>query len=270
MADNGNVTRVDLDVSSRLQSVNGLSLSKFYNNLRSTDSLLYGYQFVLEFEGDVFQDTVLKNIVVNNTTGEKISYLVQSTKVPNLDMSTGDTTFLGNTFHNPGVLKFPHNWDCTLLLLEDFDAYRIFRHWMNIMSNLRSSGGGDRVISNAKARVSVLDSSSQAKIRSFVLEGIWPSQIGSLALAYTQGGGNAATLQVTFQYQYWYRDDAFANADPLNAGNAREKIVRLMAVAKLRHRLTKQLTSVKLPGLYQVDIQFNRKPVNNDWLFVLY
>ena len=204
--------------------MDGIELKTFYTGLKKADSLLFGYQFEVVFNIPDGSGTLGHFLNEGMTTNvQNMSFLVQSTNVPPLTLKTGTTSFLGNQFQSPGVISFDHNWSCNFILLEDLAPYRMFRKWMNVISNLTKSGGGEREIPNAKARVNVLDSSLQARIRSFVLEGIWPSSVGQIQLQYQNGGGNTVQFPVSFKYQYWYRDDNFegGNVDPLRASTAR-------------------------------------------------
>ncbi len=66
--------------------------------------------------------------------------------------------------------------------------------------------------------IKLLDNTHQYFTTSFVVVGVWPTNVGDLALEYKADDSSVMTASVKFKYQYCYRDDTldYSN-DPLKA-----------------------------------------------------
>jgi len=182
----------------------GFNLKNFYNILTKEKSILYTYQFVAEFHG--LQDSW--GISDSRDAANNISYYIQSADIPGVTLTTVKTAYLGTEFRTPGVKTFGHNWNCSVLFVENFKIYDGFRKWQEHISSLKLDGGGERAIPNVTVRISLLDPTSQFKEKSFVLEGVWCRSVGDISLKYEQGGGGPMnSFPIELRYQYVYRDD---------------------------------------------------------------
>lgn len=196
-------------------NASNFNLKNFYNILTSDKSILYSYQFVAEFHG---LDSSW-GITDSSDAANNISYYIQSADIPGVSLTTYKTAYLGTEFRTPGVKTFGHNWNCNVLLVENFKIYDGFRKWQDYLTSLKLDGGGDRRIPAVTVRLSLLDPTSQQKTKSFVLEGVWCKSVGDLSLKYEQGGGGPINgFPIELRYQYCYKDDGFdGSGDPLKA-----------------------------------------------------
>lgn len=191
---------------------NDYNLKSFYTNIMKSTSLLYKYQFIVEFIGlDAY------GITDQSDASRNISYYLKSANIPGVSLATGKTTFLGTEFRMPGPLKFGQNWTVKILLEENLFAYKGLQAWRESISSLELDGGGSKTIPNVQARVSVLSEDHQTCTDSFILEGVWLKKLGAISnLQYsTNGGENPVEVDAEFRYQYSYRDPNFNFEDPL-------------------------------------------------------
>jgi hypothetical protein len=191
-------------------------LRNFYTNIMKNNALLYKYQFLVEFIG---LDQLGIDITDPSDASKNITYFVQSADIPGYSMQNGKTVFMGTEFRIPGVRKYDHSWAPQILLDESLFAYKGLQKWREKISSLTIDGGGQKVIPNVQARISLLSPDHQTKVTSFILEGVWIKDLGEISLAYSaNGGGDLLKIPVTFRYQYVYKDDTFdQSADPLKA-----------------------------------------------------
>jgi hypothetical protein len=196
-----------------MANTTGFNLKNFYNILMNDKSVLYQYQFVAEFHG-LDPDWGISD---SSDAAGNISYYIQSASIPGVTLTTFNTPYLGTEFRTPGVKTFQHSWAVNVLLVQNFKIYDGFRRWQEHISSLQLDGGGDRAIPNVTARMSILDPTSQNKIKSFILEGVWIQNVAQISLQYEQGGGNPMNIGMSLRYQYVYKDDNFDYNDPLKA-----------------------------------------------------
>ena len=94
-------------------SKNEYNLSKFYNQLTKETSLLYKYQFVVEFiQGG-------ENYYFNNDPNnpdQTFSYYCQSGKIPAWSIKSAKVGYYAKEFTIPTVMTFDHSWDCKMIL----------------------------------------------------------------------------------------------------------------------------------------------------------
>lgn len=190
----------------------------FYTNIMKTNALLYKYQFLVEFIG---LDNLGINITDQSDASKNITYFVQSTDIPGYKMQNGKTVFMGTEFRIPGIRKYEHNWAPQILLDENMFAYRGLQQWREKISSLKIDGGGQKIIPNVQARLSLLSPDHQSKVAAFILEGVWIKSLGDISLAYSaNGGGDVIKIPATFRYQYVYPDPSFDQAnDPLGGSH---------------------------------------------------
>jgi hypothetical protein len=191
-------------------------MKNFYTNIMKTNALLYKYQFLVEFIG---LEALGIDITDSSDASKNITYYVQSAEIPGYSMQNGKSIFMGTEFRIPGVRKYDHTWAPQILLDENMFAYKGLQQWREKISSLKIDGGGQKVIPNVQARLSLLSPDHQTKVASFILEGVWIKSLGEISLAYSaNGGGDLLKVPATFKYQYVYPDDTFDQAgDPLKA-----------------------------------------------------
>ena len=197
-------------------NVTGYDLRNFYNGITKKDNPLYRYQFLAEFVG-------LKDewgISDSSDAAKNISYYFKSTTIPGFNLNNGQMTYLGTQFRLPGNVVFTHSWTASLLLEQNFTAYKGFRRWQEDISSLTRDGGGNKAIPNVKVRLSILNPDMETRSNAIILEGVWVKNVQQLPLRYNNGGGDNPDCQIEFRYQYNYLDNPGAfdmSTDPLKA-----------------------------------------------------
>ena len=198
-----------------MANVTSFNLKNFYQGILKSENPLYKYQFIGEFIG-------LKDewgISDSSDASKNITYYIQSANIPGVELTTGQTTYLGTMFRTPGVMKFSHSWTCNILLEENLNAYKGFRRWQEHISSLYNDGGGNKAIPNVTMNLSVLSSDSKTKVQAIVLEGVWCKSVGQIQVKYTDGGGQPIkSFPIELRYQYNYSDPNFdRKSDPFGA-----------------------------------------------------
>lgn len=194
---------------------NTYNLMEFYKNITQAHPLRYGHQFTVEFLGESLNgltgDFTASHAtdVVNN-----ITYYVQSSKIPAVDISSAKVNYFAAGFEIPGVVKYPDSWDVEVLLDQDLTQYKRLQSWMEAMSSFEMSQGGSKTIPHVVAHVNLLDSTMQRVVKTYVMEGVWIQKLGDVEFKYEEGSSTIAKCTCTFTMQYWYDYD---EGDPLGA-----------------------------------------------------
>lgn len=207
-------------------TTNSYHLKNFYNQIMKTNPLLYPYQFVIEFVqggtmGDGFGGTQTFDLFDNSSNpDENFTYYAQSGSIPKFTVNKAAVNYYATEFRTPTVIQYEHDWSVKILLEQDMIMYEKLRTWMKLMTNLENSGGGIKTIPNINMRISLMNAEHTYFTTSYVMVGIWPTQIPKINLKYESGSSQAMTLDCKFKYQYCYRDDAFdLSQDPLDVKN---------------------------------------------------
>lgn len=186
---------------------NTYNLAAFYESITKSHPLRYGHQFTVEFIG-------LSELLGIDT--KDLTYYIQSSKIPAVDVNSAKVNFYGAGFEVPGVIKYPDSWDVKILLDQDLTQYKMLQYWMETMSSYRYSQGGTKVIPNIIAKVNLLDNTMMYVSKTYVMEGVWIQKLGNVDFKYEEGASTVATCPCTFTMQYWYEQDT--ELDPLSAG----------------------------------------------------
>lgn len=207
-------------------TTNSYHLKNFYNQIMKTNPLLYPYQFVIEFVqggtmGDGFGGTQTFDLFDNSSNpDENFTYYAQSGSIPKFTVNKAAVNYYATEFRTPTVIQYEHDWSVKILLEQDMIMYEKLRTWMKLMTNLENSGGGIKTIPNINMRISLMNAEHTYFTTSYVMVGIWPTQIPKISLKYESGSSQAMTLDCKFKYQYCYRDDEFdLSQDPLDVKN---------------------------------------------------
>ena len=184
------------------------NLTTFYNGVMKGDSPLYAYQFVatFNFPEDQYKDLV-DELQSNTEPANNLSYYIQTSTIPGVEVTTAKSTFFGTEFKFPGTVKYAHNFSCNILLTQDMRIYHILHAWMKHISDLHNNGGGNKSVPSIQIKIGVLNPTGDKIVRTIVLEGVWISKLGKISLKYNQGGGEPIkAFPIEFRYQYNYID----------------------------------------------------------------
>ena len=195
---------------------NTYNLMEFYNNITKRHPLRYGHQFTIEFQGNslgqftgAFGPSNAGDVIDN------ITYYVQSSTIPQVEIPSVKVSFYSAGFEVPGVVKYPDQWSVKILLDQDLYQYKRLQSWQEAISNYRISGGGNKVIPNVIAKVNLLDSTMQHVIKTYIMEGVWIESLSDVKFEYNEGNTATQSCQCTFTMQYWYEEEN--EGDPLHA-----------------------------------------------------
>jgi hypothetical protein len=191
------------------------NLATCCNNIIKQTPLMLKYQFTVEFINGA---SAYAAGLLGGDVDEQIAYWAQSANIPSFEVVKGTTAFYGTEFRVPTTIKYEHDWTLKFLLDQDLTIYERMRTWLRSFSNLKQSGGGEKIIPDCNMRINLLDPAQQTITQAFVLVGCWPTNIGEFKLEYKQDDTTAMTFECKIKYQYCYpAEDQLSSGDPLAA-----------------------------------------------------
>lgn len=195
---------------------NKYNLKEFYNNITKSHPLRYAHQFVVEFDGASLNGLTGEFTAANPTDiVNNITYYIQSSSIPQVEVNSVKVSFYSAGFEVPGVVKYPDSWQVNILLGQDLYQYKRLESWREAISNYRLSGGGNKVIPNVRAKVGLLDSTMQNIVKTYIMEGVWIDNLSEVKFEYKEGDTTMQSCDATFTMQYWYEEES--EGDPLSA-----------------------------------------------------
>jgi len=181
------------------------SLQGFYSYISSTPQRLQNQ----------FQLTVTSSSVSSPVLGPSFAFYCTATSLPGKQISAEEIAYQGIKFKLPGIVNYGDSWNVTVHCDNAMVVRTTFEQWMNIFSNIQYGGGGQKTVPTDLARIDLLTPDMQNIASTYVMAGIFPSQIGDLQLSYD--AATPSTFDVTFAYQYWYPEGT-GQADPVATG----------------------------------------------------
>ena len=166
------------------------SLSNFYQGMKTT-GLRLGYEF---------QVTVPE---LNN-----IQFLAASTTLPGKTINPVDVPYFGQNFKIPTNADYGGEWSISCRCDADLKLKKDMEKWMNQYSDLSKNGGGFKNIPDNNVRIDLLDHDLKTITKTYVLVGVWPTNVGELA--FDQATAEIVTIELGMVFQYWY-DEADEN-----------------------------------------------------------
>ena len=188
-----------------------VDLKNFYTNILKKNPLFYDHQFIITFDGADLPSAFKSD----PSNPQSITYYVKSSSVPKIEINEATVNFLSQDFVVPSGVKHGGTWDITLMMSNSLKMYMALRDWQKEFASLEENGGGNKKIPSVTAHVHLLDSSMTQELHDFVLEGVFPTKVPDLPMAY-ENNSTIPEVAVTFTYQYMYRTD---EGDPLAANN---------------------------------------------------
>lgn len=146
-------------------------------------------------------------IALNQSAKEKFTFTCRSAQLPASSLGTIEIPYFGRKIKLAGDRVF-QSWQVSVMNDEDFLVRRMLEDWSTILntheSNLRLR---DNELAY-KADIQVFQYSKEGEIlRSYVLEGAYPSVVSPIALDWNSTD-QIETFDVTFEYDYWMSGDA--------------------------------------------------------------
>lgn len=137
----------------------------------------------------------------------KGGFTCKAAAIPASSVGVVDVPYKGRQVKIPGD-KVWADWNVTVLLDQDFLMREVFESWHNLIlgfqSNEAAPGFQDPANCFARAKVQLLDRSDNV-IRTYDVEGLWPSEVGEVTLGYDQND-QVMEQQITFAINGWTSD----------------------------------------------------------------
>lgn len=160
------------------------SISNFESNFQD---LARSYQFHVKALGPVTDKGIFET-------------LVESTTLPQRNVTAVDAIFMGHQYKLAGNVEYP-DWTCTFRVRSDYNIYKEMRNWQEA---IRSKGEDNITLANwrdykSTVELDQLDNTGNSQ-SSLKLIGVWPSGLGEIT--YDTKTSDVQTFAVTFTYDY--------------------------------------------------------------------
>lgn len=205
------------------------NLADFYNEIQSESGLRYGYQFLvrLAIDQNIFDPSTrgqfsgvdavlqaqyglnlqtfggLKDPNSGENQGIDISFLAQSTNIPQTELTTTKVSYFAQSFEFPGIIRYGDTWQVNVKLDQRMILYKQLRLWQEMMSSISRNSGGNHTIPEARGEVMLLDQYGRDAQRKFWVEGIYPITVPQIDFQYAEGSNALKEAQITFKVQYF-------------------------------------------------------------------
>ena len=156
--------------------------------------------------------------IETTTSAARLAFTCRAAELPEMTMSQIEIPYFGRKIKVAGERTFA-DWSITIMNDEDFIVRSMFEAWSNamnrIVSNVRDIGISRE---QYKADLEVIQYSKEgAAIRSYILVGAFPTQIGAIDLDW-DSTNTVETFAVNFAYDYWVPNATIEAANPKAAG----------------------------------------------------
>lgn len=135
---------------------------------------------------------------------QKISFTCRSTSIPESTLGQAPAYYKGRQIKLPGDKEWG-DWTINVYVDTDFVARKVFERWhenlLSFRDNVTAPGWQSPIRGLATAQVNQLDREDKV-IASYTVEGIWPTSIGEIALAY-DSNDTLMEQTVTFAINGW-------------------------------------------------------------------
>ncbi len=174
------------------------SVSNFLANFRGGGARSNRYKIILTFPASIPRGL---------DAATKIGFTAKAAAIPSSSLGVIDVPYMGRQVKIPGD-KVWADWNVTVLLDQDYQGRSVFEAWHNQIlgfdSNVASAGMQDPSNAFARAKVQMLDRMDRV-VRTYDLEGIWPSEVGEVTVGYDQND-QIMEQQITFAVNGWASD----------------------------------------------------------------
>lgn len=140
---------------------------------------------------------------VNGVADIQVPFLCKGAQIPASTLGTVEVPYFGRTIKIAGNRTYAE-WSPTIINDEDFAIRNAMEQWMNSINsfqgNLRQLGGSAPSLYKAGAQVTQFSQTGEV-LRVYDFVGLYPSEVGTIDLAWDTEGIEEYTI--TFQYDYW-------------------------------------------------------------------
>ena len=147
---------------------------------------------------------------------EKAKFLVKASTLPGSQVGVIPVPFRGRKLKVSGDRNFA-DWSTTIINDTDFKLRKAMEKWAETIANMNFAIGANTMEEYfGTAEVRQLDRLGQ-QLRVYQFNGIWPSQIADIPLAFDQYD-TIEEYDVTWAVQYWHAAGADSQNGPNNTG----------------------------------------------------
>ena len=141
---------------------------------------------------------------------ENLQFFATSTTLPGKTLNPVDVPYFGQNFKIPTNADYGGEWSITARVDNKIQLKKSLMKWMNEFSDLSKNGGGDKKMTSYNVTIDLLDNDLETITDTYILEGVFPTNMGELAL--DQSAAEVVTMEIGLAFQYWYNKD---DDDPL-------------------------------------------------------
>ena len=154
---------------------------------------------------------------------EEFKFLCKATSMPTQTVGSVDVPFRGRILKVAGDRTF-EPWSVTVINDESFDIRQTFEQWQELINGIESGSGSVspssymgngtiRQLGRADVGTREVGSTDTGVLYTYVVEDIWPSEIGSIDLSY-ESSDAIEEFTVTFQVNYMKKGAVVASEPP--------------------------------------------------------
>lgn len=140
---------------------------------------------------------------IDNVSVDKFRFVCKTAELPESTVSSIEVPYFGRKIKVAGERSFA-DWGVTVLNDEDFSVRSLFESWSNALNRHVSNVRDPNVSAEQyKVDLEVIQYGKEGDIiRSYLLVGAFPTQIGSIGLNW-ESANAIEEFSVNFSYDYW-------------------------------------------------------------------
>ena len=153
---------------------------------------------------------------------QEFKFLCKATSMPTQTVGSVDVPFRGRILKVAGDRTF-EPWSVTVINDESFDIRQTFEQWQELINGIESGSGSVspssymgngtiRQLGRADVGTREVGSKDTGVLYTYVVQDIWPSEIGSIDLSY-ESSDAIEEFTVTFQVNYMKKGARVAERD---------------------------------------------------------
>lgn len=197
-----------------MANVENFYLNNFMNNFK-------GGARPNQFKVELSLPARLRSRIRNSANAQnQMKFMIKAASIPASNLGMVDVPFRGRQFKVAGDRTFDQ-WNVTALNDVDFDIRNAFEQWSDLIIGHVNHGQADEVDNQgdymADAEVHQLDRNGKI-IKSYNFVGIWPSNIGEIALSF-DSNDQVEEFPVTLNYQWWESNTTRDNTGGTETGD---------------------------------------------------
>lgn len=166
--------------------------------------------FIANFQGGGLRPNLYRVVITfpsevgGAQAATKVGFTCKATSVPASNLGVAITPYMGREVKLAGDRTF-EDWNIEVMLDTDLVTRDAFEVWSDLanghVSNVAIPGWGNPTKYMATAEVHLIDREGNT-IRTYTLEGTFPTNIGEIQLAW-DNNNQVSTMNVTMAVQYW-------------------------------------------------------------------